>query len=316
MDYAEVTIHTTTLGAEVACALLDRVGVGGAIIEDRADIDLYQRDEGDWDYIDEHIADQMSEDVLVKGYMEEDARLHDRLTMLRGYLADALTMDMGGLELGTLQMDVRHVREEDWANNWKKYYVPFPVGERLWVKPMWIEEACPPGRAEVTMDPGMAFGTGSHETTFMCMELLQEYVRPGMRVYDIGCGTGILAIAALRLGASWALAVDRDPVCVSAACNNRELNGIDASQIPVELGNLLDGIGPKCDLMVSNIIADVIILMAESAWAHLDAGAVWIVSGIIRERRGDVEAALDAAGFEQVNARSKGEWVALAYRKR
>ena len=113
MDYAEVTIHTTTLGAEVACALLDRVGVGGAIIEDRADIDLYQRDEGDWDYIDEHIADQMSEDVLVKGYMEEDARLHDRLTMLRGYLADALTMDMGGLELGTLQMDVRHVREED-----------------------------------------------------------------------------------------------------------------------------------------------------------------------------------------------------------
>jgi len=165
------------------------------------------------------------------------------------------------------------------------------------------------------MDPGMAFGTGSHETTYMCMELLQEYVRPGMRIYDIGCGTGILAIAALKLGASWALAVDRDPVCISAACNNRELNRIDADRMPVELGNLLDGIDEKCDLMVSNIIADVIIIMAESAHAHLDAGSTWIVSGIIRERRADVEAALRAAGFEQTGAREKGEWVALAYRR-
>lgn len=315
MDHIEVTIHTTTLGAEIASAVLDRAGVPGAIIEDRADIAIYQRDEGDWDYIDEHIADNMSSDVLVKGYVENDYRLHDRLAQLRGYVQDTLAMDMGGLDIGSFAIETRQVREEDWANNWKKYYVPFCVGEKLWVKPMWIEDACPPERLEVTMDPGMAFGTGSHETTFMCMELLQNYVTPGMRVYDIGCGTGILAIAALRLGASWALAVDRDPVCISAACNNRDLNRIQSEMMQVELGNLLDGIQDRCDLLVSNIIADVIILMAESARDHLEPGSVWIVSGIIKERRKDVEDTLAKEGFALLDAREKGEWVALAYRR-
>lgn len=314
MDYTKVVVHTTTLGAEIVSGMLDTVGVEGVIIEDRADISLYRREEGDWDYIDEHIADNMSQDVLVIGYLSDDASLSDRLAALRNRTAQLRETDFG-IDVGSLALETSSVREEDWANNWKKYYKPFPVGERLWVRPVWEEETCPPGRAELVMDPGMAFGTGTHETTGMCLELLEKYVTPGMKVYDIGCGTGILAIAALKLGAASALAVDRDPVCVDAAHNNLALNRMEQAAMTIQLGNLLEGIEASADLIVSNIIAEVIISMTESAKAHLPAGGVWIVSGIIKERREDVEKALSAAGLTLLDTRSRGEWVAMAWRK-
>lgn len=167
----------------------------------------------------------------------------------------------------------------------------------------------------IIMDPGMAFGTGTHETTFMCMELLEQYVQPGDEIYDIGCGTGILAIAALKLGASHAVAVDRDPVCISAVHNNMALNGVDASMLDAKLGNLLDGQMQPRRLIVANIIADVIISMASDAWTRLMEGGILIASGIIRQKEEEVRDALVKAGFTVEAVRHKGEWVAMAARK-
>lgn len=315
MNWVEVTVHTTTEGAEIVANALEMAGAGGAVIEDKADLVRYQRSEGDWDYIDEEIGARMSEDVLVKGYLPDDARIPDELMLLRQTLASIAEMDLGGLPMGSLAVETQGVREEDWANNWKKYYKPFNVGQRLWIKPEWEQAPTPQERLPIVMDPGMAFGTGTHETTFMCMELLEEYARPDDAVYDIGCGTGILAIAALKLGASHAVAVDRDPVCISAVHNNMALNGVDNSRLEAQLGNLLDGQTQPRQLIVANIIADVIILMAADAWAHLMEGGVLIASGIIRQKEEEVRDALVKAGFTVEAVRHKGEWVAMAARK-
>jgi ribosomal protein L11 methyltransferase len=315
MNWVEVTVHTTTEGSEIVANALEMVGAGGAVIEDKADIARYQRDEGDWDYIDDEIGSRMAEDVLVKSYLPDDARIPESLTLLRQSLAEIAAMDLGSLPVGTLAVETRGVNEEDWANNWKKYYKPFAVGSRLWVRPQWEQAQVPEGRVPIVMDPGMAFGTGTHETTFMCMELLEDYVRPGALVYDIGCGTGILAIAALRLGAKHAVAVDRDPVCVSAVHNNMALNGIDEQKLTVELGNLLDEQDGQRDVLVANIIADVIILMAGDGWEHIKPGGVMIASGIIKEKEADVRLALQNTGFTIEQAKHKGEWVAIAARK-
>lgn len=311
MNWVEVTVHTTTEGAEIVANALEMAGAGGAIIEDKADLTLYQRSEGDWDYIDEEIGSRMSEDVLVKGYLPDDARIPDELTLLRQTLADIAAMDLGGLPLGSLEVETKGVDEEDWANNWKKYYKPFNVGDRLWVKPEWEEGQVPEGRLPIIMDPGMAFGTGTHETTFMCMELLQNCVTPGMQVYDIGCGTGILAIAALKLGATHAIAVDRDPVCISAVRNNMALNNVGSDILDVQLGNLMDNQTEKRELIVANIIADIIILMAEDARDHLKDGGTLIASGIIKEKEFEVREKLEATGFTILDVRHKGEWVAM-----
>ncbi|MGI6315820.1 MAG: 50S ribosomal protein L11 methyltransferase [Christensenellales bacterium] len=314
MNYTKVVVHTTTLGAEIVSGILDTVGVEGVIIEDRADICIYRHEESGWDYIDEHIADGMSPDVLVIGYLSEDACLNDRMAKLRERINQTRETNFG-IDVGSLALETASVKEEDWANNWKKYYKPFPVGERLWVRPVWEQAACPAERTELVMDPGMAFGTGTHETTGMCLELLEKYVSKDMKIYDIGCGSGILAIASLKLGASVALAVDKDPVCIDATHNNLALNHMEDTGMTVRLGNLLDGIDEPADLIVSNIIDEVIISMAEAAKAHLPKGGVWIVSGITKERREDVEKALMDARMFLLDTRSRGEWVAMAWRK-
>lgn len=312
MDWKEVTITTTTAGAEVVSEILLQAGAAGTAIEDRAEVEAQQRLPGDWDYIDESILAAMDEEVRVTAWYPADGRLADTLAFIRQRLLDVGSLDLG-FDAGSLGFTSGDVRDEDWENNWKQYYKPFAVGGRLLVKPVW-ENADGGGRLVVEMEPGMAFGTGTHETTFMCLEFLEQAVWPGMLVWDVGCGTGILAVAAVKLGAARAVAVDRDPVAVSAATNNARLNGA-LGAVEVREGDLMRGLEGRPDLIVANIIAEVIISMAKDAFGRLGPGGRFICSGIILSRAGDVREALLGAGFTVAEEKRMGEWAAFLAEK-
>lgn len=310
MDWMEIAVHTTTMGADLVSELLMEAGANGTAIEDRYDVASSQKKDGMWDMIDEHIYDHMSEDVLVKAYFASDAHAQETL-LLVGARLDALKARDLGFDAGSLALDTRGVREEDWAENWKKYYKPFRAGSRLVVRPSWEPYEAQEGDLVIELDPGMAFGTGTHETTFMCMEQLERYVKPGCRAIDVGCGSGILALAAAKLGASDVLAIDLDETAVKVAKENARKNALDGVVRAVH-GDLLERREERADVIVANIIADVICALCGPAKRHLLDGGVFICSGIIREREADVLRALDAAGYRVDHRLAKGEWVCLA----
>ncbi len=312
MDWKEVTVTTTTEGADIVSAILIEAGATGTAIADRAEVEAQQRAPGDWDYIDENILSSMDEFARVTAWYPMDGRLPDTLAFLRQRLGDlpGLALD---IPLGPLTLATDDVRDEDWENNWKQYYKPFPVGERLLVRPVW-EPSEGGERLELVMEPGMAFGTGTHETTFLCLELLQGVVNPGDLVWDIGCGTGILGVAAVLLGAGQVVAVDRDPVAVSAARINGDLNQT-GERLDVRQGDLLKGLVGTPRVIVANIIAEVVAGMAADAYAAIDPSGAFLCSGIILAREELVRDALESAGFAVTDVRHMGEWVAMLARK-
>ena len=312
MDWKQITVATTTAGADMVSEILIEAGAAGTAIEDRAEVEAQQRLPGDWDYIDENILKNMALEVQVMAWYPVDSRLADTLVYIRQRLSDVLAMDLG-FDAGTLVLTAGDVKDEDWENNWKQYYKPFEVGKRLLVKPIW-ENASGNGRIIIEMEPGMAFGTGTHETTFMCLEMLDEVVQPGIDVWDIGCGSGILSVAAVLLGAKGAVAVDRDPVAVSAAKINCELNHVEGL-VDARLGDLMKGLAGHPDLIVANIIAEVIIAMAADAYAAVKPGGLFLCSGIILAREEAVKLALLAAGFTILEVKHMGEWVAVLAKK-
>ncbi len=312
MDWMEVTVRTNTAGADMVSELLMRAGAAGTSIEDRFDAVADMEGPAKWDILDPSILERMDEDVLVRGYLPKDAGAAERVASLRAAL-EALTEEKLGFDAGALTLETGNVREEDWAENWKKYYKPFRVGTRLVVKPVWERFDAGPQDLIVEIDPGMAFGNGTHETTGLCLSLLEELVKPGDEVLDVGTGSGILAIAAARLGAARALGVDVDPVAVRVAAENIERNGLSGA-VCARTGDLLKGIDWKADVIVANIIADVIILLSGAVRTHLKPGGVFLCSGIISDRAADVENALLAAGFGAPRIERKGEWVAMVAR--
>lgn len=310
MDWMEVVIHTTTMGADIVSEMLMTVGAVGTMIEDRYDVTSSKKEDGMWDLIDEDVLAHMSEDVLVKAYFKDDMSAQETLLLVREKLADIARIDMG-FDMGSLELAVSSVHEQDWAENWKKYYKPFRAGEHLIIKPSWEPYEEKPGDLVLELDPGMAFGTGTHETTFMCMEQLEKYVIPGCKAIDVGCGSGILGLAAAKLGARDVLAIDLDELAVKVAKENTEKNGL-AQVVRVVHGDLLEKADEMADVIVANIIADVICFLCGPAKKHLLPGGTFICSGIIREREDDVQKALAAAGYTVVNRLAKGEWVCLA----
>jgi ribosomal protein L11 methyltransferase len=312
MDWKKVTISTTTAGCEMVSAVLMEAGAAGTAVEDRADVEAQQRLSRDWDYIDEKLLASMPAEARVTAWYPMDGRLADTLAFIRQRLSNIRIIELG-FDAGSLSLEADNVRDEDWENNWKQYYKPFTVGEKLLVKPLW-EHADAQGRVVLEMEPGMAFGTGTHETTLMCLEMIEKYVLPGIFVWDIGCGTGILAVAAVLLGAEKAIAVDRDPVAVSAARNNIALNRMQG-KVEAREGDLMKGLEGAPDLIVSNIVAEVIIPMAPDAYTNLKLGGLFICSGIILSREGMVREALFSAGFKIMDTNRMGEWVALVGKK-
>ena len=310
MEWLEAVVHTTTMGADIVSEVLMNAGAVGTSIEDRYDVTSSKKEDGMWDMIDEEVLAKMSEDVLVKAYFKNDASVQETLLLVGEKLAGLKRFDMG-FDIGSLTLDHQNVQEQDWAENWKKYYKPFRAGERLVIKPSWEAYEEKEGDLVLELDPGMAFGTGTHETTFMCMEQLEKYVTPGCKTIDVGCGSGILGLAAAKLGSEDVLAIDLDELAVKVAAENTVKNGL-ADKVRVVHGDLLEKADEMADVIVANIIADVICFLCGPAKKHLLPGGVFICSGIIREREEDVQKALAEAGYTVCNRLAKGEWVCLA----
>ena len=311
MDWIEIIVHTTTLGAEPVTDQLMAEGATGTMVEDRADIPDPDKPNGYWEIIDPKLIESMPEDVLVHAWLEPDAGFPERMASLRQRLG-ALKERQSGL--GSLEIETKNVRDEDWSEVWKQFYKPFRAGKKLVVKPTWERYDAQPGDEVIEIDPGMAFGSGTHETTGMCLELLEDALRGGERVIDVGTGSGILAIGAALLGAREVLAIDIDPVAVKVARENIAVNGLSDRITAVE-GNLLDRQDMLCEVCVANIIADVICGFAEPLTHHIVPGGLFICSGIIKEREQDVLDALKAANYEVLQIRRKGEWVAMLSRR-
>lgn len=321
MDWKKVSIYTTEEGLDLVGYKLSEIGITQyELVEDAAATQkILDETAAYWDYVD-------AESVLaarrpcVRVYLTDNAVGEEQLCALRGAVAELKAAD--GLDLGSLEVEVERVRDEDWANNWKRFYKPMEIGRRLLVKPSWEELEAPTDRLVLQMDPGMVFGTGTHETTQMCLEFLDAHVRPGMRVLDLGCGSGILAIAALLLGAKSAVGVDIDKNAADVCYNNADENGIERSRCEFRTGNVLDdhgfvdSLGTGYDIVVANIVAGVIVPLTPLVPRLIRAGGLYIVSGIIGERAPEVEAALEQSGFAVEQRRERKDWVAICARKK
>ena len=312
MDWLEVTVRTNTAGADLISELLISAGAKGTSIEDRFDAFSEPTDATQWDLIDPSVIEKMDEDTLVHAYFPAETTSRETIESLRARLA-ALTPEWLGFDAGKRALEIANVREEDWAENWKKYYKPFRVGRHLVVRPVWEKYEPQAGDKIISIDPGMAFGNGTHETTSMCLGLVEDYIKPGDTVLDVGTGSGILAIASVLMGAQSALGIDLDPVAVRVANENIERNGL-SGRVNAQVGDLVKGIDTQADVVFANIIADAVILLSRAVRAHMKPGGVFICSGIILEREQDVLDALAEAGFTVDRIEHRGEWSAIAAR--
>ena len=312
MDWIEVKVHTTTAASEAVGEAMIRCGAEGTMVEDRADVPDPSKPNGYWEIIDPHMIDQMPEDVVVHAWFQPDSVFPERMQTLRDSLQ---RVRASFADAGSLLLETDQVKEEDWSEVWKQFYKPFRAGKRLVVCPTWEHYDAKEDDLVIRMDPGMAFGSGTHETTGMCLDLLDQIVTSGSRVMDVGTGSGILAIGAGLLGAKEVLAIDIDPQAVKVARENVELNHL-SDCITVREGNLLDGSEDAvCDICIANIIADIILLFAEPLRSHILPGGYFLCSGIIRERGDEVQAGLLSAGYEIVRREERGEWTAFLCRR-
>ena len=320
MNWIETQIITASAGVDALCAMLTDLGIKGFSIADPADFqEFLQNKEGKWDYIDQDLLGMAQGDTTVTVYLPDNAQGAEQLVALRAMLAQIHARDDAQL-FGTLELTLKNVREEDWANNWKQYFKPFTVGERLLIKPSWETCENPRNRAVLEIDPASSFGTGQHHTTRLCLELLEQLMHPGDRVLDLGCGSGILSIGALLLGASGATAVDIEENAAATATENARKNHIAPTLYRVFCGNVLEDetlcreIGDGYDLICANIVADVLIAMKQLFRRFLRPEGTLIVSGIIMERRDEVLDQLKSAGFTLLEVREKEGWAAASLR--
>ena len=311
MEWIELIVHTTTAGTDRVSEVLMDAGASGTMIEDRSDVPDPAKPHGIWEIIDPKLLESMPEDVLVHAWFEENAALPSLLDGIKGRLAELSSSDD---DMGTLLLDMRSVNDQIWTDVWKKYFKPFHAGTHLVVKPTW--EPYDPGPEDkiIEIDPGMAFGSGTHETTGMCLSLLEEVITGGEEVIDVGTGSGILAIGAALLGAGHVLAVDIDPDAVRVAEENVRHNHVETS-VSVQQGDLLKRVSAECDICVANIISDVIIAFAAPLMSHIRPGGLFICSGIVSMRSDEVQQALTDAGYEILRKETRGEWTAFLSRR-
>lgn len=303
MDWTEICLTVATADTDQAAAIANMTVPYGIYIEDYSDLEQGAREIARIDLIDADLLAKNREKSLIHLYVSPEVNPAEAVA----FLGERLTA--AGI---AYEVTATEVREEDWANNWKKYFKPLRIGKKLLVCPTWEDAGdLADGRQVLRIDPGMAFGTGGHDTTRLVLEVLENTLQEGDTLLDVGCGSGILSIAACLLGADSAFGVDIDPLAVRTAVENGEENGLTAPKYTVVHGDLVDKVAGEYDVVVANIVADAIIMLSPAVRPFLKAGGTYIVSGIIDTREKDVIPALTAAGFTVTERFTHGGWVAL-----
>lgn len=300
MQWIEVSVPTRSDEIDDVCAQLAELGAGGMVVEDETDFQQFlEQNHQYWDYVDDALEAQFRGVSRIKFYLADDDDGRAQLAAIRAGI---------GRELTTTT-----VRDSDWENNWRQYYQPIEVGERLVVVPEWLD-APADGRLPLRLDPGLIFGTGSHATTRMCLEAMETLAAPDKRVLDLGCGSGILSIGALVLGCREAVGCDIDPKAPDVAMDNAALNGIGADRFRVYAGDILAdrgmraALGTNFDIVLANIVADVILPLAPLSREFLAPGGTFVTSGIIEGRQDEIEHALKKAGYSIEKHFCEEEW--------
>ncbi|MCL2495631.1 MAG: 50S ribosomal protein L11 methyltransferase [Oscillospiraceae bacterium] len=306
-DYTEISIRVPVRDEETAEEIALMAASHGIFTENYSDLERAAQEIAHSDLIDEALLAKDRGVSVIHIYLSR----HERPAEAAAWIAERLTAEGVAHEIET-----QTCRSEDWENNWKAYFHPIPVGEKLLIQPAWEAPVDARGRKILLLEPGLAFGSGSHATTRLCLEALERLVSPGCDALDIGCGSGILSVAAMLLGAGRALGVDIDPMAVECARENAARNtprtplasegGINCEFVQ---GDLTTGVSGQFDVIVSNIVADAIVALAGQISSHLKPGGVWVSSGIIDTREGDVLAALEANGWRVAEKREEGGWV-------
>lgn len=316
MKWNKFRLRTTTQAEDIVSSILMDLGIQGIEIEDKIPLTAREKEQMFVDIMPEGEADDGI--AYVSFYLEEDQDKEEMLASVRKELEEMRTF----MEMGDLEIEESQTEDVDWVNNWKKYFHQFTVDDVL-IIPSW-EDVEPKDKDKmiIHIDPGTAFGTGMHETTQLCIRQIKKYMTPGAQILDVGCGSGILGMLALKFGAGHSLGTDLDPCAIDATHENMEANGIEASQYEVMIGNLIDDkavqdkVGyEKYDIVAANILADVLVPMTPVVVPAMKPGGIYITSGIIEEKESVVTEAVKKAGLEVLEVNHQGEWVSVTARK-
>ena len=314
MQWLELCIQTCSAGIELVGERLTVLGYDSFIVDDQAEFETFlEQNKQYWDYVDQGLQEKMEGLSQIRLYLEDNAQAMETVRHLQDEL-QLLRRQNPGKDLGTLEIRISNLQDEDWENNWKQYYQPIPIGKRLVVVPQWLDPNQDPDRLPIRLDPGMIFGTGAHASTQMCMMALEENIHGGETVLDLGSGSGILSITALVLGAASAIGVDIDPKAEDIARENAAFNGIGTDRFTAVTGDviadqaMMERLAGQYDIVLANIVADVIIPLSSIVARFLKPEGVFICSGILDRRLEDVRQALHAAGLWEVSVRTLEDW--------
>ena len=317
MNWTELCIFTSTEGSDILCGCLLGIGINGFVVRDSKDFEEFLENKtGNWDYIDDDLMNLKDCETSVTVYLPDNAQGKEMFDSIKSELSRLKDIDEENL-FGRLEYEFKNVCEEDWANNWKQYFKPLCVGDKLLIKPSWEEASANDSRIILEIDPASSFGTGQHNTTQVCLELLEKNINGNEKVLDLGCGSGILSIAAILLGADYCTAVDIDQNSVKIAKENAEKNNIPEEKYTAYCGNvitddeLVKTIGNGYKIVVANIVADIIKLFSTQVGAFMLPGAKFIASGIIDTRADEVCESLENAGLKIIRRIEQGGWVCL-----
>jgi len=304
LNWIEVKIKTKQENEDIVSHILYENGANGLAIEDPRDITALSKKEEDWDFIDPQLIKIDEDGIVLKAYFSEE----EDIEVITGKIIELIEAQ------GLGEILLSEVDESDWAENWKKHYKTTRIGKRIVIKPSWETFEPEAGDIVIQLDPGMAFGTGSHETTAMCTEALEKFVKPGATVFDVGCGSGILSVVAAKLGAERVLGIDLDPMCVKISKENFQINKVEDKAEAIH-GNLLDMVDEKADIIVANIIAEIVAGLVPQLISFLKDGGLIIASGIIDEKLQLVEDALMESGYSILDSRSLNGWCAVVAKR-